>query len=256
MLNNLLLIVGAMKCGTTSLFTYLAQHPEIAPCKTKEPNFFSHDEIWENGLDWYLGLWDWDPSQHKVALEASVNYSKFQAFPHAIQRILSTNFNVKIVYLVRDPIERIESHYTHGLASSNWGTKDRVENGIRLTPHLLEISSYAFQIQKYYDNFPKENILIINFDNLKNNPKQVVETVLRFAELDPKSEFMDVGRIENSNNNRVVNDPLWRGLRKIKILRSASNIIPKSTKSNLHSLFGKKMDSNLRLTDQQKEKCV
>src|SRR5438552_358541 len=105
------MIVGAMKCGTTSLFSYLKQHPRIAGCETKEPDFFSIH--WSRGLDWYQGLWR--PVQAgEIALEASTSYTKLPDHPEVVERMLSTPWTFKLIYVVRDPLERIESHYNHG----------------------------------------------------------------------------------------------------------------------------------------------
>ena len=61
------IIIGAMKSGTTSLFHYLSQHPRIAACHEKEPDFFSNPENFAKGLDWYRNLWDWVAELHDIA---------------------------------------------------------------------------------------------------------------------------------------------------------------------------------------------
>jgi hypothetical protein len=68
-----------MKCGTTSLFNHLADHPEVAPCRTKEPNYFSGDAFNADDPNAYFALWDWDPSRHKIAIEASNAYAKMHS---------------------------------------------------------------------------------------------------------------------------------------------------------------------------------
>lgn len=82
-MNNFALIVGSMKCGTTSLFSYLAQHTQISACNDKEPRFFTNDHKWAKGFEWYQSLWDWDHNQHKIALEASVDYTRVPFRPNA-----------------------------------------------------------------------------------------------------------------------------------------------------------------------------
>ncbi|MCH8112407.1 MAG: sulfotransferase [Proteobacteria bacterium] len=73
---NIAIIIGAMKSGTTTLFELLSQHPEIAPCREKEPFFFASEEKYAADEDAYQMLWDWDPNRHKIALEASTDYAK------------------------------------------------------------------------------------------------------------------------------------------------------------------------------------
>ena len=78
-----LLIIGAMKAGTTSLFGWLAQHPAIAPSTKKETNFFSHGAAASGGPEDYAQNWNWLPNQHRWAMEASPAYSKLPARPNA-----------------------------------------------------------------------------------------------------------------------------------------------------------------------------
>jgi len=60
-----LLLIGSMKAGTTTLFNYLAQHPGIAGAEPKEPGFFAFDETFDQGRDWYDGLFGFDPEVHR-----------------------------------------------------------------------------------------------------------------------------------------------------------------------------------------------
>src|SRR5579864_1872053 len=72
------IIIGAMKCGTSSLFNYLASHPAICKCVTKEPEFFSAHQLHRRkGVAAYEHLWSFDPDVHLYALEASTGYTKY-----------------------------------------------------------------------------------------------------------------------------------------------------------------------------------
>lgn len=112
------IILGAAKAGTTSLFNYLAQHPEILPCGNKEPNFFS--KYYDKGYDWYLSLWNNDTIENKLLLEATVNYTNSPSFPDVSTNMLEFHRNyhvpMKFIYIMREPIERIESHYSYNYA--------------------------------------------------------------------------------------------------------------------------------------------
>jgi hypothetical protein len=81
-------MIGGMKCGTTSLFDYLARHPDVCASAIKETNFFSGDKFEESDLTGYHKLWpDWCPEKHKIAIEASPNYTKIPSRPNVPQRI-------------------------------------------------------------------------------------------------------------------------------------------------------------------------
>ncbi len=101
---NFALLIGAMKCGTTSVYDYLVTHPQVARCSVKEPNFFG-GETWSKGPDYYRGLWkDYDPALHSCALEASVYYTKLPQYRHTATRIAKFPGKFKFLYIVRDPI--------------------------------------------------------------------------------------------------------------------------------------------------------
>ena len=82
-MKRLALIVGAMRSGTTSLFHYLAAHPQVAASADKEPDYFSSDKVFARGPGWYEELFSFDPARHTIRLEASTNYSKAGFFPSA-----------------------------------------------------------------------------------------------------------------------------------------------------------------------------
>lgn len=253
-INNFTLIIGAMKCGTTSLFSYLCQHPEIASPIFKEPNFFSYDERWNNGWKWYLSRWDnWDCNQHKIALEASINYTKIHAYPEVISRIKSmeNRASFKFIYVVRDPLDRIESHYTHAQAAS-WGNSiKKLEYGI--DPELIETSKYAKQISKYFQAFPKSDILIINFNDLKSTPDRILKQICVFLEVDPNFKFSNLNEVYNPSESHMIDVKLWRLLRPIKALRKISMIVSPEHKQKVRSLIGgKKLVGKFKLSEKHR----
>lgn len=244
-ISNFALIIGAMKCGTTSLFDYLSQHPQISPCKIKEPNFFADDINWNRGFSWYQELWDWNPNIHKVALEASTHYTKIPKFTNAAFRISQIKANFKFIYILRHPLERIESHYTHGV-TAGWETTKRVSEQ-RIDRQLIEVSKYAKQIKEYYQRFPAEDILLVNFEDFKENPHEVVRSVVGFLGLNNEYEFKNLKSVSNANNQRVVY-PSWT--QKINFI---SNNIPEYIKKLGRSLLSNKVENNIALTQEEKQ---
>lgn len=251
MISNFALIVGAMKCGTTSLFSYLAQHPQISACSIKEPCFFSTKNNWQKGFEWYQGLWNWDPSRHKVALEASTSYTRIPTYLNAAENISMIDANIKFIYIVRSPIERIESHYTHGHAL---GFPEIKESGFQgLNSDLITTSQYAMQIEEYYKRFSAENILLLKFEDLVTKPLRLLRNVCEFLDIDAEYEFQELDKRYNANQGRIGYDPLWRSLRRVKLLRSLARIIPSEQKQILHSCLGRKVESILVLTPEQRQ---
>jgi hypothetical protein len=177
MIDNFCIIVGAMKCGTTSLFNYLAQHPEIAPCKIKEPNYFTHH--FEKGFGWYCSQWDWDANRHRVAVEASTAYSKVPVFANAADRIARAPGHFRFIYSVRNPLDAIESAYTHGRVQG-WPELE-VPLDVRIPPGLLTCVRYATQLGEYRQRFGKDSILVIDYQEFDRQPLQVLERICNFV---------------------------------------------------------------------------
>lgn len=257
-INNFALIIGSMKSGTTSLFNYLAQHPEISGCQRKEPNFFSYDDRWNQGFSWYLQEWpNWNPKVHKIALEATINYTKYPIYPNAAERIyqLRNKADFKFIYVVRNPLERIESQYTYELGSNRADKIKRFSDGdLEIETEFIETSKYAKQIKEYYKYFPKENILLLDFEDFKYDNVGTLKKIIKFLGLSDEYEFKNLNVIHNQTKSRVVDDKLWRSFRQIKPLRRVVNqTVPEKTKQAIHSLFGRKVTSNFKLSPQQRE---
>jgi len=112
------IIIGAMNAGTTSLYHYLKTHPDIISSSPKEPSFFVQDRF-RKGLEWYKSIFK---GAGRFAFEASANYSKRHLFPGVPKRMFKVVSEIKLIYLLRDPIERAKSHYMWGCAH---GLEDR-----------------------------------------------------------------------------------------------------------------------------------
>jgi len=93
------IIIGAAKAGTSSLYSLLAQHPELARCCVKEPRFF----IRPGKPAAYYKFWVFDPTIHSLALEASTQYARFPMFGHVPERMAAFPAEFRLIYILRDP---------------------------------------------------------------------------------------------------------------------------------------------------------
>ena len=170
------MIIGAMKSGTTSLYAYLQDHPQICPASTKEPEFFSTNQLHGAQTANYNDLFSFDSSVHKYTLEGSTGYTKHPFESDVPKRIFDYKINPKFIYIIRDPFERIESHY-NSMKAFAWWQQDIVHT------HLISISNYFLQLEQYRRYFPIENILLLDFDELKNSPSLVLQKVYAFLDI-------------------------------------------------------------------------
>ena len=186
-------IIGAMKSGTTSLFEVLGQHPQVCPAKVKEPDFFIKDHDMKS-LESYLSLWDWKSGKHKVALESSVAYAKEPFISGVAKRIFESNLGeYRFIYMLRNPLQRIESQIRHG-QFAGWG--GALENGI--PDDVVDFSRYAMQLDYYLKFFPLDRILLVTLEEFRDEPKKVLSRICCFLGIDADFDFQDASVIRNS----------------------------------------------------------
>ncbi|MGB0721632.1 MAG: sulfotransferase domain-containing protein [Gammaproteobacteria bacterium] len=216
-----LLIIGAMKCGTTSLFDYLSGHPRICPARIKEPEYFSRQQGHASALSDYESLWDFDPRRHAWAMEASTGYTKFPVEHGVPERIHGHGLRPRFIYLVREPLARIESHYNFMLPQPGWDLPITHEN-------LINTSRYHLQLSRFLDVFPRDDLLVLDFADLRDRPDQLLARVCSFLDIDDAYRPTDFG----VSNPTDTTEPLDIALKRLG-LGGATAVIPWRVKRSL-----------------------
>ena len=189
-------IVGAPKAGTTSLYHYLSEHPQVEMSSQKEPDYFSDKAINEQGMYYtknrvnslakYESLFV--QKESVVYGEASVSYLFYENVAEDIKKY---NPNAKIIIMLRNPIERAFSHYLMdyrlGLISDSFenvlAKKSKHKNAHLFYQQYIEVSKYSKQIQRYLDFFEKDSILFIDYEDFKINVSKTVDQVYNFLHI-------------------------------------------------------------------------
>lgn len=163
------LIVGAMKCGTTTLAAQLAAQPGIFMTEPKEPNFFSNDEIWARGEGWYRGLFA-AAAPEDLKGEASTHYTKLPTYPRTLERLASLLERPRIVYMIRDPVERAVSHYIHDWSRGEMGS----DPAAAFAQHgeLVDYGCYGMQIAPFVARFGPGSVLLTSLEQLTAAPEE------------------------------------------------------------------------------------
>jgi|tagenome__1003787_1003787.scaffolds.fasta_scaffold20827250_2 hypothetical protein len=175
------IVIGAMKAGTTSLFHYLGNHDQIFMSKIKELDFFVAESNWSRGLDWYRH--QFAGAGDAVARgEASTLYTKYPQYDGVPERIAQVLPGVRLVYVVRDPVVRMRSHYQHRV--KNGAEKAPPEVALLEEPTYLACSSYGMQLERYLDHFPREQILVVTSESLLRDRRPTVRQVYEFLGVD------------------------------------------------------------------------
>jgi hypothetical protein len=182
-------IIGAMKCGTTALHRLLDEHPEIAMAGGKELNFFFGPAAdagdgaasnWHRGLEWYASQF---AAQARVRGESSPGYTS-PDHPEAAQRMAAVIPAARLLYLIRDPIDRAVSQYRHHRADR---TEPRPLAEALLDPESQYIARgrYHERLVPFLRQFALEQIMVVAQEDLLNDTDGSLRQVDRFLEVKP-----------------------------------------------------------------------
>jgi hypothetical protein len=177
-------VIGAAKCGTTSLHFYLDQHPQISMSRVKEPCVFSNP-LWWPRLDDYAGLFE---GQAQRRGESSTSYTRYPVEGDAATRIHDAVPEAKLLYLVRDPVERIISDYVHHAAS---GVERRsIDEALcdfeDPRNYYVCTSRYAMQVSRYLEHFDRSSLLVIEQSDLRERRDETLREVFAFLDVNPE----------------------------------------------------------------------
>ncbi|MEO0362005.1 MAG: sulfotransferase [Pseudomonadota bacterium] len=160
-------IVGAMKCGTSTLAAQLAAQDGVFMSTPKEPNFFSDDDVYAKGVDWYESLFA-DAGLGDLKGEASTHYTKRPTYPDCADRLYEALPDARLVYITRDPVARLVSHYIHEWTMGVM-TED-IETSLETHPELVAYSNYAMQIEPYVERYGADRILWTTLEKFNADP--------------------------------------------------------------------------------------
>lgn len=209
--DQVLVIIGAAKCGTTSLFRYLSQHPAVCSSVPKEPAYFTDYRHRLARFDRYEECWlDFDPAVHRFALEGSTAYTAWPEGIGAPARMYAYGLRPRLIYLVRDPIERIESqvNFLRTFSRKRISFQDS---------HPVDISRYAAQLDPYVETFGREAIRVVEFAHLRTDPGKLCAGLFDWLGLEPHTiaEFTpanETAKMVRSHLDRALaaSDLMWR----------------------------------------------
>ena len=220
------LLIGAAKSATTSLSIALSQHPDICFSSPKEPDFFNRPD-WRSQIEDYHSLFK---SETKIYGEGSTNYSKFPDYNVNIHNdIYEYNPSMKLIYIMRHPVDRLISYYTHAFNRGH-ETENSIDLVLTTNNHYINTGKYAMQIEPYIKLFGRANVLLLFYEDFAKNPQTSVEKVFEFLNLNSISLDTKGLKANKSFNRRVLHHKydnpktFWDKLKKtILILKNQYN---------------------------------
>lgn len=222
------IVIGAMKSGTSSLASYLAVHPDVFMPKAGELDYFSTPGNWSRGLRWYANQFE-AAGEDSIVGERSTSYTKHPVFTGAASRIYDILPKARLIYLVRDPIDRVVSHYRHQLVRGREARSLRV--ALHQDDHYLVPSRYGAQLERYLVHFDRSQLLVLYSEHLHEHRAETVHRALVHV-------GVDLGRAPQSYSwtrhaTSQVRHPLpyMERLRRSSLYRKLTPKIPERIKS-------------------------
>jgi hypothetical protein len=193
-----LIVIGAQKCGTSGLHYYLSLHPEVSMSNPKELNFFIAERNYPRGLEWYSRHFD---PEARCRGEASPNYTAYPQHLGVPERMAATVPDARLVYIVRDPIDRITAHWVHNYA------KRREKGSLRdtlLHPNTSYVSRsrYFMQLQRFLEHYPDERILVLDQQDLRDDRMATLRRLFEFAGVDPDFQHPKFEQVRHSTSRK------------------------------------------------------
>jgi sulfotransferase family protein len=217
------ILVGAPRCGTTSLAMYLSQHPQIHIAPQKEVHYF--DLRYHRGLDWYRAQFDRVAGERAVG-EASPSYMFSE---DAMQRMHDLLPDVKLIAILRDPVARSYSAYwfVNSLAPEGLSFEETLEKQAQpdyvprfKRPSIMTASTYLPALERVTRFYPRESLHVLLLDDLKNDVDGAFASLCRFLGVDDAVKPASLGETVNSTHalrsmglyRAMVKYRLWRRL--------------------------------------------
>ncbi|KKS21114.1 MAG: Sulfotransferase [candidate division WWE3 bacterium GW2011_GWC1_41_7] len=263
--------IGAPKSGSTWLSKCLEEHPQIllSSKKTrKEVLFFNTDDIWgehktnrlscyNRGFEWYLQQFP-EPKVGYLRGEFSASY---MADPVAYERIKEHLPNVKLVAILRNPVDMVYSSYWyfyHGtLLDVPESFSESLSKGM-----FIDKGFYYKHLKKFYDNFPADNIHVVIYDDTIKNPTSVTRDLYNFLGVDPSFIPPSIDKRINSayeTKSKLLKDIIHKcmvAIDRLELENIRMRILESRTLFNIYSTINKRPSQYPKMSVDDRKKCV
>lgn len=202
------LVIGATKCGTTSLHDWLTRHPEAYVAPWKEMRFFLPGFRWERGMDWYAAQFA-GACGAAACGEFSNGYGRGAEHAGVPARVAAALPGVRLVYVIRDPMRRLASHWRHRIVTGReW--RDPAE-AVANDPGYVETGRYGAEIERWLSHHPLRNLLVLRADRMFSDPTAELARLADHLGLTPRPD-LTLQRKNAAATRRPLPRPLRRAI--------------------------------------------
>jgi hypothetical protein len=229
------LVIGAMKCATSTVCAYLEDHPDVFMVPRCEPNFFSHDTNYAKGFDWY-GAHFRDRSGETICGEGSNSYAEGEMYPNTVSRMVAYKSDLKLIYMVRHPIDRIVSAWIQLRVDNGDAVPGTLDRAIIERPELyIDPSLYWKNISQYRVAFSDTQIFVGFMEDLKEDSAAFFNRLTTFLGVASKPH-VDRGHL-NPSAGKKVPLPLYTTINRIPSIGALKQLAPPGLKNFVKQKF-------------------
>lgn len=216
------MIIGAQKCATTTLYRLLNAHPSIVGSRPKEPHYFTTVRDWRRELPRYEAMFP--DREGALRFEASTSYTFLPLKKLEVwEDLYAYNPRLKLLYVVRNPLDRIVSNYMHNVERGY--TEKSLEEAVMRDRIYVDVSRYATQIRPFLRRFGEERVRILFFRDVVGRREGVLAELAAFLDV-PRDGFGEDGEgagfrvhanpsLGGAKPRAKLDNVLTRGLRKV-----------------------------------------
>jgi len=228
-------VIGAMKCGTSSLHEQLARRPGIFMSNPKEPNFFSDDDRYQRGMNEYTALFG-AALPDQICGESSTHYTKLPTYPRTVERMRKHLGGARLVYLMRDPVDRIVSQYIHEWTQNE--VRGSLEQVVRQHERFVAYSSYARQLEPFLSAYGSSRILLVFLERLVQFPNEELARICSFlGDPSPGIPAWQPEAPQNVSRERLRRSRLRESLLGVPIFRSIKDRLPGPARDKIKAFW-------------------
>jgi hypothetical protein len=229
------IVIGAMKSATTTLHEQLARQAGIFMSRPKEPNFFSDDAIYAQGWSWYSSLFS-PAGAADLRGESSTHYSKLPTYPRTLDRLTRDLPRLKLVYVMRHPIDRLVSQYVHEVTAGRIAVDLR--DALMQHPELIDYSRYSMQLQPFLDAYGFSAVLPVFFPRLVSRSQEELERIGRFLGHEGPMVWDKALKPLNRGGDRLRPSPVREALVQTPVLNTIRHrVVPRRWSQSLKRLW-------------------
>jgi len=217
-------VIGAAKCGTTSLCDLVGQHPEVFMSTPKEPHYFSRVNDVDRGRAGYESLFA-DASPFAAVGEGSTSYTHPHRVDIAAPRIREVLPSARLIYMVRDPIRRLESDWRMRVREGR--VPDSINEAVSAHPSLVTFGLYWKHLNVYRRLFEDDQILLVFLEDFAEDPMLVLAEVFRHIGVEPGFEPRDPTTPRNAASRARRDRWFASGLRRLPAFRALKDRLPR-----------------------------